>query len=89
MNKPAVESKHAWFLLQCFWNARDRVTDENRCQAMIAFPDDKKDEQCVLDKSHTDSKALNANVPHADKDGNIAPFTESTGHIVEVAKEEG
>lgn len=72
--KPAVESQHAWFLLLCYWSERDTVTDENRCKVMITYPDERKDERCVLNESHTEGEVLHANVPHADKDGNITPL---------------
>jgi hypothetical protein len=72
--KQAVESQRAWELLLDFWNKRDDVSEENRCKKVISYPGDKEDEQCVLHKDHLDGEKLQANVPHADKDGNMVPL---------------
>ena len=69
--KQAIESPKAWQLLLAFWNNRDNVLPEERCPVKIEFPDERDDEQCVLHKSHSDGEAFQANIPHADKDGNI------------------
>jgi hypothetical protein len=70
--KSAIESQRAWDLLLGFWNDRFNVPDEKRCNTLITFNDERKDEQCVLDDAHNDGENLKANVPHSDKDGNIA-----------------
>jgi hypothetical protein len=58
-----------WF--EVFWSERDQVTSETQCEYKIEQKDGSF-EQCVLHKEHVDGTHIEANIPHADKDCNLA-----------------
>lgn len=68
-------------VFNAYWDGRHRVLPENKCPTPLTYPETGLSGECVLDKSHISLMLMDenieefqANVPHADKDGRLAPL---------------
>lgn len=73
----------AWLL--DFWNARYRVTPLSQCPTPLVYEDGSAG-RCVLARVHQDPDLVPVDVPHADKDGRLAPKLVSRATILEVRR---
>jgi hypothetical protein len=71
----------AWLLM--FWNIRDTVTAETQCPTPLTYKNGSEG-RCVLARWHQDVDRVPVNVPHADKDGLLAPLLVSRETILDV-----
>jgi hypothetical protein len=60
-----------WLL--AFWESRDQVTPETQCPTPLEYEDGTTG-RCVLSREHLDIDRVPVDVPHADKDGRLAPL---------------
>lgn len=63
------EETRAWLL--AFWNARNTVTEATQCPTPLIYEDGSKG-RCVLSADHLDIDLTPVDVPHADKEGQLA-----------------
>jgi hypothetical protein len=81
--KGLIPDDETWAWLLSFWNTRDLVTPETQCPTPLTYKDGSTG-RCVLDKHHLDHDDVPVNVPHADKDGRLAPKLVSRETMFEV-----
>jgi hypothetical protein len=72
-----------WLL--AFWRARDLFAGEDQCPTPLVYEDGSTG-RCVLSSIHLDPDLIPVNVPHADKDGRLAPLLVSRETIFEVRR---
>lgn len=83
---PDAETRK-WLL--AFWELRDQVTPETQCPTPLEYEDGATG-RCVLPRDHLDIDRVPVDVPHADKDGRLAPLLVHRKAILEArALEEG
>jgi len=81
---PDAETK-AWLLT--FWETRHLVTELSQCPTPLTY-EDGSEGRCVLHKLHLDPDKIPVNVPHADKDGRLAPLLISRETIFDARRVE-